>query len=204
MPTHGLQMTLRPRNRNTGKGWCLATTTQQELDQCLSIGDDDTSCSVAGDCCCADSTGCTHRDDMSCDGEGNHHDSSPPKASISERFSYLSPSFLAKIRKKSTKRASEANQESKERRTKQGRIQQLPYLVNLIRGIFVSERRNRIPCDDLIGIIMKRHRNAPRVIFVAQLFAIVDLTIPNLTIPNFLNDGDQSFRFNSFFEFNHL
>lgn len=159
MPTHGLQMTLRPRNSNTARVSYLATATQQELDQCLPIGDDDTSCSAAGDCCCANSTGCTHRDDMSCDAEGNHHDSSPPKASISERFSYLSPSFLAKIRKKSTKRASEANQESKERRTKQGRIQQLPYLVNLIRGIFVSERRSRIPCDDLIGIIMKRHRN---------------------------------------------
>eukprot|EP01083_Nonionella_stella_P069036 183733_1 len=75
----------------------------------------------------------------------------------------LSPTFIAKIRaKKKNKIVTTKRLKSKqeiERDERQFRLQQLPYLVSLVRGIYVSMRKSSMSCNDLVSLIKKRHRN---------------------------------------------
>ena len=83
---------------------------------------------------------------------------------IPNHLKHLSPTLVAKIR------AKENNQKIRGKMIKKKvddeddidndvRLQQLPYLVNLMRGIYVSLRKSSMPCNDLIVLIKKRHRN---------------------------------------------
>jgi len=83
---------------------------------------------------------------------------------IPKHLSHLSPTMVARIRAKekgktvvTTKSLSSAKEKTLD--DKQYRLQQLPYLVTLLRGIYVSSRKSRMKCDDLIAVIKKRHRN---------------------------------------------
>jgi len=41
----------------------------------------------------------------------------------------------------------------------QYRLQQLPYLVNLMRGIFIQMKKSGMAVNELVKVIRKRHRN---------------------------------------------
>lgn len=86
---------------------------------------------------------------------------------VPKHLSHLSPTMMARIRAK-TKGKSMKNivtaktllsAKEKAADDKEHRLQQLPYLVTLIRGIYVSARKSSMACDDLIALIRKRHRN---------------------------------------------
>jgi len=83
--------------------------------------------------------------------------------SIPKHLQHLSPTFIAKIRAKkknkivTTKRLKTKKEHDAE--DEQYRLQQLPYLVGLMRGIYVSMKKSSMSCDDLVKVIKKRHRN---------------------------------------------
>jgi len=83
---------------------------------------------------------------------------------IPDHLSHLSPTMVARIRAKEKGKTivtTKTLQGAKEKALddKQYRLQQLPYLVTLLRGIYVSARKSSMSCNDLIALIKKRHRN---------------------------------------------
>mmetsp|Transcript_14944 Transcript_14944/g.23352 ORF Transcript_14944/g.23352 Transcript_14944/m.23352 type:complete len:142 (-) Transcript_14944:190-615(-) len=84
---------------------------------------------------------------------------------IPDHLKHLSPSLIAKIRAKQQNKVSAKSiqciksKQHSEVDEEQCRLQQLPYLVNLMRGIYVSLKKSSMSCNDLISLIKKRHRN---------------------------------------------
>eukprot|EP01084_Bolivina_argentea_P244527 409612_1 len=74
----------------------------------------------------------------------------------------LSPTFIAKIRAKTKNRKiknDKLNAKNENFDENKYRLKQLPYLVNLIRGIYVSLKKGSMSCNDLISLVKKRHKN---------------------------------------------
>ncbi len=89
------------------------------------------------------------------------------QATVPKHLKGLSPSFIAKIRAKSKNQQINRVKLSGKQRLKNGgrseeqtRLKQLPYLVNLIRGIYVSANKSSMACNELIALVKKRHKNA--------------------------------------------
>ena len=89
---------------------------------------------------------------------------------IPNHLKHLSPTLISKIRAKQENNTYDKKLNNKlnnklndklteNKRDKKYRYQQLPYLVNLIRGIYVSLKKSSMSCNDLIYLIKKRHRN---------------------------------------------
>jgi len=94
---------------------------------------------------------------------------------IPSHLKHLSPSLILKIRAKQQHKQSVNAKELHVLRSKCGdssndnsgeeksRWQQLPYVVQLMRGIYVSMKKSSLPCNELVQLIKRRHRN-PHVI----------------------------------------
>ena len=83
---------------------------------------------------------------------------------IPKHLSHLSPTMVARIRAKEkgkTMVTTKSLHSAKEKAVddEHYRLQQLPYLVTLVRGIYVSSRKSSMACNDLIALVKKRHRN---------------------------------------------
>jgi len=83
---------------------------------------------------------------------------------IPKHLKHLSPTFVAKIRAKKKNKIMVTTKSLKTKKEndfqdKEYRLQQLPYLVTLIRTIYVSLKKSSMSCNDLIKLIKKRHRN---------------------------------------------
>jgi len=83
---------------------------------------------------------------------------------IPKHLKHLSPTLIAKIRAKKKNKIMVTTKSLKSSKDndfddKTYRLQQLPYLVTLIRGIYVSLKKSSMSCNDLIKLIKKRHRN---------------------------------------------
>merc|ERR1712130_16203 len=87
------------------------------------------------------------------------------KLAIPKHLQHLSPTFVAKIRAKNKNKIKMAttkrlkSKEEYEADDEQYRLQQLPYLVSLIRGIYVQMKKSGMACNELVKVIRKRHRN---------------------------------------------
>merc|ERR1739845_52893 len=84
---------------------------------------------------------------------------------IPKHLQHLSPTFVAKIRAKSqnkikmvTTKALKSKQEY-EADDEQYRLQQLPYLVNLLRGIYIQMKKSGMAVNELVKVVKKRHRD---------------------------------------------
>jgi len=92
-------------------------------------------------------------------------DVSCTKLAIPKHLQHLSPTFVAKIRAKSQNRIKSAatkslkSKEENDADDEQYRLQQLPYLVQLMRGIYVQKKKSGMAVNELVKIIKKRHRN---------------------------------------------
>ena len=85
---------------------------------------------------------------------------------VPKHLSHLSPTMVARIRAKergktmvSTKSLCPGKKGAELVDDEQYRLQQLPYLVTLLRGIYVAGRKSSMACNDLIALVKKRHRN---------------------------------------------
>jgi len=80
-------------------------------------------------------------------------------SNIPEHLQHLNKNLLAKIRAKTEEKKILEGRYDKQHSKLQQQWESLPYLLNLIRGVYLAEKKSAIPWEKLIPQLKKKHKN---------------------------------------------